>query len=99
MSICKDCLHNEVCKYGENRSNGMYCTGEKCKQYKPTADVVEVRHGEWETICNATTTGGFNWYVHTCSACGYTYKTVVPVGYTYCPECGAKMDGKKEDIK
>ena len=42
MSICKDCLHNEVCKYGENRSNGMYCTGEKCKQYKPTADVVEV---------------------------------------------------------
>ena len=42
MSICKDCLHNQVCKYGENRSNGMYCTGEKCKQYKPTADVVEV---------------------------------------------------------
>ena len=42
MSICKDCLHNEVCKYGENRSNGMFCTGEKCKQYKPTADVVEV---------------------------------------------------------
>lgn len=42
MSICRDCLHNEVCKYGENRSNGMYCTGEKCKQYKPTADVVEV---------------------------------------------------------
>ena len=42
MSICKECLHNEVCKYGENRSNGMYCTGDKCKQYKPTADVVEV---------------------------------------------------------
>ena len=42
MSICKDCLHNEVCKYGENRSKGIYCTGEKCKQYKPTADVVEV---------------------------------------------------------
>ncbi len=42
MSICKDCLHNEVCRYGENRSNGMYCTGEKCKQYKPTADMVDV---------------------------------------------------------
>ena len=40
--ICKDCIHNNVCKYGENRSNGMYCTGEKCKQYQSTADVVEV---------------------------------------------------------
>ena len=42
MSICKDCIHNDVCTYGENRSNGMYCTGVKCKQYKSTADVVEV---------------------------------------------------------
>ena len=42
MALCKDCLHNEVCKYGENRSNGMYCTGEKCKQFKSAADVVEV---------------------------------------------------------
>lgn len=41
MPICKDCIHNEVCKYGENRSNGMYCTGEKCKQYQSTADVVK----------------------------------------------------------
>ena len=41
MAICKDCIHNEVCKYGENRSNGMYCTEEKCKQYQSAADVVE----------------------------------------------------------
>jgi hypothetical protein len=37
--ICKDCIHNAVCKYGEARSNGLYCTGEKCKQYQSTADV------------------------------------------------------------
>lgn len=39
MAICKDCIHNFVCKYGENRANGGYCTGEKCKQYH-SADVV-----------------------------------------------------------
>ena len=38
--ICKDCIHNAVCKYGEARSNGLYCTGEKCKQYLSSADVV-----------------------------------------------------------
>ena len=38
--ICESCIHNAVCKYGEARSNGLYCTGEKCKQYQPTADVV-----------------------------------------------------------
>lgn len=40
MAVCESCIHSHVCKYGENRSNGMYCTGEKCKQYQSTADVV-----------------------------------------------------------
>ena len=42
MAICEKCIHNFVCKYGENRSDGIYCTGEKCKQYLSTADFVEV---------------------------------------------------------
>ena len=42
MATCESCTHNNVCKYGENRSNGMYCTGEKCRQHTPTANVVEV---------------------------------------------------------
>ena len=32
--ICEKCVHNAVCKYGELRSNGIYCTGEKCKQFQ-----------------------------------------------------------------
>lgn len=40
--IYKDCIHNEVCKYGENRMNGGYCTGEKCKHFKNKANFVEV---------------------------------------------------------
>ena len=40
MAICEKCIHSPVCKYGENRSNGMYCTGEKCKQFLSIEDVV-----------------------------------------------------------
>ena len=40
--ISKDCIHNEVCKYGENRMNGGYCTGENCRHFKNKADFVEV---------------------------------------------------------
>ncbi len=68
---------------------------------QPTADVVEVKHGEWivlaefadKSICTE------------CSICGeeYTYKKG-RIGnfvhncyakYNYCPNCGAKMDLKE----
>lgn len=57
-----------------------------------TADVEEVRHGEWlpTGICRA------------CSECDfYVYNTTFEEpafyhqGYHYCPNCGAKMDGKE----
>ncbi len=48
----------------------------------PTADVVEVKHGKWEG-CE-------------CSLCGHfaTYAN----DYNYCPNCGAKMDGKDTNV-
>ena len=52
----------------------------------PTADVVEVRHGEW----------GFDGLGWTCSECGeygLTNKAKMQVHSTYCPNCGALMDG------
>ncbi len=39
---CKDCVHYEVCEYGENRSKGLYCMGEKCRQYKPKSRFMEL---------------------------------------------------------
>ncbi len=48
--------------------------------------------GEWETICHLRT-DVFNAYSHICSKCEYFYKDFRPVGYTYCPNCGAKMKG------
>ena len=58
----------------------------------PTADVEEVKHGEWEHR---------KWmddFQHICSVCHSTSR-VHPesVPYKYCPYCGAKMDGGKAE--
>ena len=54
---------------------------------QPTADVVEVKHGEW-TEC--VYDGNLK-----CSLCEEHYPWGVAVFYRYCPNCGAKMDGEK----
>lgn len=52
----------------------------------PAADVEEVRHGKWRDERE-----DFGTYV--CSVCNR------PCGnqYNYCPNCGAKMDGEKNE--
>ena len=53
----------------------------------PTADVVEVKHGKWDINRN-------------CSVCGvYKFEGLdadvwADWDIDYCPNCGAKMDGK-----
>ena len=60
----------------------------------PTADVVEVRHGYWETRYSKHIDhlGEFLKYDGDfCSICG-------TLGYgKYCFECGAKMDGERNE--
>lgn len=54
----------------------------------PVADVVEARHGRWETApCNGV-------YDMRCSACGFA-PGIRFYSSDYCPNCGACMD--KED--
>lgn len=54
----------------------------------PTADVEEVRHGEWLN-------GGGSLYK--CSECGFRFVNLCCCGnYNYCQNCGAKMDGGNE---
>lgn len=55
-------------------------------RYLPTADVVEVRHGHWNT------TDTILGRCCECSVCG----SLPTMEYRYCPYCGAKMDGKGE---
>lgn len=57
----------------------------------PAADVVEVMHGEWvakDLIVRSPFARN-----HYCSVCQYE-----PIETkSYCPECGAKMDGERKD--
>ena len=56
----------------------------------PTADVAEVKHGEWK-LCYE------DWRKQIagdeCSVCGFQHFGVSISHYPYCPNCGARMDG------
>ena len=58
----------------------------------PAVDAVEVKHGTWELIEDES-------YAE-CSKCG----CCVPIAWSdddvfwnFCPNCGARMDGRRED--
>ena len=50
------------------------------------ADVVEVRHGEWERFCDDCCE---------CSLCGTVFVPQMSK-MPFCPHCGARMDGRGE---
>ncbi len=55
-------------------------------RYLPAADVVEVRHGRWINVKSDIN-------LAECSECG-----IRVIGKpNYCPDCGAKMDGDKNE--
>ena len=52
-----------------------------------------VKHGEWKSELIAYKDGSYG-YTHTCNICGFNYYYEDKVSnFTYCPNCGAKMDG------
>ena len=64
----------------------------KALQMTPTADVQEVRHGRW--ISNEL--GGYEWAYY-CSECGWIDGYPFNDRHKYCPNCGTKMDGEREE--
>ena len=77
MARYNDCLHFVVCDRCPN------CNPTECEFFLPEADVVEVRHGEWDN----------NGEFYQCSDCS----NFTSYNYDYCPYCGAKMDGGKTE--
>lgn len=66
----------------------------------PTADVVEVRHGEWKYHeCVSSYDGCISGYA--CSVCGAfvedEYFEAEEYHKKFCPNCGAKMDGERRE--
>lgn len=77
-------------------SKAFFYSVVKMLELIPAANVVEVKHGYWkEGHYEGGLLDGVNF--DKCNICGYErliedvkYKTT----YKYCPNCGAKMDGK-----
>ena len=54
----------------------------------PTVDAAPVRHGHWKEDPS-----GYGFWI--CSACGFVSEaSAADMLYKFCPNCGAKMDGK-----
>ena len=68
--------------------------------YTPSADVVEVRHGKWVAKPQEFYIGDTEWM---CSNCKEEFCPLEMSSddfletMKYCPNCGAKMDGKEQD--
>lgn len=76
----------------EQREVTDWCKDECIRQIHvmPTADVAEVKHGEWmKEGCG----------LRVCSECNFEYDHAgMPnEGLEYCPNCGAKMDGERKE--
>ena len=63
-----------------------YYDGEEIIKNAPTIETDPVRHGEWETVVGSN---GKEYMVCTCCRVSQDLTRV----FTYCPNCGAKMDG------
>lgn len=80
----RDCMFDIEC---EDMQDVIY----KLRDY-PSADVVEVKHGNWSTVCDGLDMVDY----HICSLCGYKTFEHYP---NYCPNCGADMRGEQNDSK
>ena len=95
-------LECETPMYTE-KENKCFNSGVKCaiRDVKglPTADVAEVKHGEWK-YPHCFPNGG-SYIMKGCTVCGYTPRYGGDENpYTnFCPNCGAKMDGVRKENK
>ena len=86
---------------GENENGGQFQTDSShIKDFLnvlPTVDAVEVVHARWERFEEISGNIGLS-----CSACGwkdYHHGRYKGNWLNYCPLCGAKMDGEKNNEK
>ena len=75
----------------KEHANGHFINGiESVLEYVenlPAVDVAPVRHGAWEIVV------GSNAKAHMACPCGRVSHDLTGI-FTYCPNCGAKMDGE-----
>lgn len=84
------------------RENGIYCDTDADKEFSckvidsmPTVDAEPVRHGKWIKLDMHAHLAD-----HKCTACGQECYVPTCTGepmYTYCPNCGARMDAERRE--
>lgn len=103
MATCKDCIHERVC-FALIKSGLPYLDNDKlpaevfCMTFKNKADVVEVKHSQWEKPQFVSRCGFYEIKDFVCKEC----KTEFGIekgneNMKFCPDCGAKMDLKEVD--
>lgn len=92
MAKCIDCIHQYCCKY--DRFFGVDAVENKCNYFKNKADVVEVKHGKWKEHFS------FDKWHYDCPFCDFGFAIGIRQESppNYCENCGAKMDGKINNL-
>ena len=100
MASCKDCVHVEVCcEKNLHVAVGMNIIPrfkykrieQECKDFKDRSRFVELSHAEWVEDEDM-----YGDPIYRCSNCNehFVLEEGTPTDncYSYCPNCGAKMD-------
>ena len=87
MATCKDCFHNEACVdmlelMGYIVNGDGIDADKRCNQFINASDVAPVVHGHYVFDDDGDSS---------CSVCREKY---LDHTQKYCPNCGAKLDGK-----
>lgn len=87
MATCKECVHVAVCSYAQNSNNEF----EHCANFRDRSRFVELSHAEWVEDEDM-----YGDPIYRCSNCNehFVLEEGTPTDncYSYCPNCGAKMD-------
>lgn len=100
--IDADALRKEICSLyktlviiggmNEDALRNWFCSTVERIDRTPTIDAVEVVHGRWRGI---VVDQRHQITCDECSVCGFKYGGLGIEAFRYCPNCGAKMDGKE----
>lgn len=92
---CKDCIHYNVCVIVEHRvdEDEDHLSEFGCEDFINKNDVVEVVHASWVERKEIFYESEGQVDAIGCSNCGKSQRIYYRT--KYCPNCGAKMDGKK----
>ena len=90
IKFCMHEMHGGICE-----KTGTYCNLGACP-YEDLKEFTVVQHGQWKPVkynVHCSCGKSYGTYHYECSACGHV-AYAQPYGLKFCPNCGARMDGK-----